>query len=243
VTARAVTVAGDESTGNFVPADVRAAEWPRLDPGLLAKGLGIPGLTPTASDVMDELGLPLVVGADTLAPRVAGARVVGQVVTLRYLPERRSHAHGANADAIPRLAHHVAFGICERGDVLVIEAPGTVPVSCFGGMAALEASRRGLAGVVVDGAIRDVDEIAALGLPMWSRAVTPTTGKWRLEAVQINAPVCCGGVHVVPGDLVLADVNGVCFVPVDAAERVIERTVEVATRELGYLQAGHGSPP
>ncbi len=186
---------------------------------------------------MDELGLPLVVGADTLQPRVPGTRIVGQVVTLRYLPERRSHRAGAEADATPRLAHHVAFGLCEHGDVLVVEAPGTVPVSCFGGMAALEASRRGLAGVIVDGAIRDLDEIAALGLPTWSRAVTPRTGKWRLEAAQINAPVCCGGVHVVPGDLVLADINGVCFIPIDVAERVIERTLEVATREMGHLHA------
>jgi regulator of RNase E activity RraA len=162
------------------------------------------------------------------------------VVTLRYLPERRSHVPGAEGEAIPRLAHHVAFGLCERGDVLVIEAPGALPVSCFGGMAALEARSRGLAGAIVDGAIRDVDEIAALGLPVWSRAVTPRTGKWRLEAVQINAPVCCGGVHVAAGDLVLADGNGVCFVPVDIAERVIERTVEVARREQGYLQAGPG---
>ena len=233
-----MTVAGDETTGNFVPADVRPSDWPRLNPELLARAVAIPGLTPTASDVLDEFGLSLVVGADALQPRIPDTRIVGQVVTLRYLPERRAHVPGAEADAIPRLAHHVAFAACERGDVLVIEVPGTTSLSSFGGMAALEASARGLAGIIVDGAVRDLDEIAALGLPTWSRTVTPKTGKWRLEAVQINSPVCCGGVHVVPGDVVLADASGVCFIPVDVAERVIERTIEVATREMGSLQAG-----
>jgi 4-hydroxy-4-methyl-2-oxoglutarate aldolase len=234
-------VAGDETTGFFAPKDVRPSDWPRLDRELLAKLATLPGLTPTAADVMDELGLALVVGADILQPRLPGSRVAGQAVTLRYLPERRSHAELSEPDATPRLAHHVANAACSDGDVVVIDTGGTTSASALGGMAALAASRCGLAGVIVDGAIRDVDEIAAVGLPTWSRAVTPRTGKLRLEAVQINAPVCCGGRQVVPGDLVLADASGVCFIPVELAERAIDRILEVATRETGYMEAARDS--
>lgn len=236
---KTVPVAGDDATGFFAPADTRPSDWPRLDPALLARLRGLPGLTPTASDVLDELGLPLVVGSETLRPRVPGAQLVAQAVTMRCLPERRPSSELSHPDATSRLGHRVAHEQCETGDALVIESALTT-ASVFGGIAALDASRNGLAGVIVDGAIRDVDEVVARALPTWSRAVTPRTGKFRLEAVQINAPIACGGCHVLPGDLVLADANGVCFIPVDVAEQAIERIVEVAMSEAAELQRPGG---
>jgi 4-hydroxy-4-methyl-2-oxoglutarate aldolase len=228
-------VAGDETTGRFVPPDVRPSSWRRLDPHLLAKLAELSGLTPTASDVLDELGIALVVGADVLQPRVPGARVAGQAVTLRYLPERRAPSSFVAPERGSRLAHHVAYDLCEPGDVLIIDAGGATTESTFGGMAALDASRRQLGGIVVDGAIRDIDQIGSLGLPAWSRSVTPRTGKWRLECVQVNGPVGCAGVHVQPGDLVLADASGVCFVPLELADEAIGEILEVATREAGHM--------
>jgi 4-hydroxy-4-methyl-2-oxoglutarate aldolase len=235
---KTLPVAGDETTGQFIPADVRESDWPRLDRALLTKLAELPGLTPTASDVMDELGVSLVVGADVLRPRLEGARVVGQAVTLRYLPERRAASSLEEPGASSRLAHHVAFKYCRKGDVLVIDAAGAPTVSCFGGMAALEAVRQGVSGLVADGAIRDIDQIGGLGLPTWSRSVTPRTGKWRLEAVQVNAPICCGGHQVVSGDLVLADANGVCFIPIELAEKAIVEILDVGTREARHLGPG-----
>jgi 4-hydroxy-4-methyl-2-oxoglutarate aldolase len=229
-------VAGDETTGGFVPADVRQSAWPRVDRGLLRRLEGLPGLTSTASDVMDELGLPLVVAGDLLQPRLAGAQVVGQAVTLRYLPERRTSASQQDPGTTSRLAHHVAFELSASGDVLVIDATATAGVSVFGGMAALAAKRSGIGGIVVDGAIRDLDEIVAIGLPAWSRSISPRTGKWRIEATQINAPIACGGHQVVPGDLVLADATGVCFIPVELAEQAAEAILEVAGSEAGELK-------
>jgi regulator of RNase E activity RraA len=236
---KTVPVAGDDATGFFAPADLRPSNWPRLDPGLLAKLRGLPGLTPTASDVLDELGLPLVVGSETLRSRVPGTQLVGQALTMRYLPERRPSAALSDPEGTSRLGHRVAYSQCEPGDAVVIESALTT-ASVFGGIAALDAGRKGLAGVVVDGAIRDVDEIVARGLPAWSRAVTPRTGKFRLELVQINAPISCGGCQVLPGDLVLADANGVCFIPVEAAEQAIERILEVATSEAAQLRDSDG---
>jgi regulator of RNase E activity RraA len=137
--------------------------------------------------------------------------------------------------AASRLAHHVAFAQCSAGDVLVIDAGGIEGISTFGGMASLAALEAGLSGIVVDGAIRDVDTIRMLGLPAWSRGITPRTGKLRLQAVSINTEICCAGQPVAPGDLVLADQTGVCFVPRELAERVSRDIIVVAERERAHL--------
>jgi regulator of RNase E activity RraA len=105
-------------------------------------------------------------------------------------------------------------------------------------MASSKAAAAGLSGIVVDGAIRDIDQINIVGLPAWSRSITPRTGKWRLEAVAVNTPVCCGGEQVWPGDLVLADDSGVCFIPIDVVDRAIPEILAVAEREENNLRQG-----
>jgi regulator of RNase E activity RraA len=176
---------------------------------------------------MEEFGGALVVGADVLRQRTTPARVVGQAVTLRYVPKV------SDDGGLSRLAHSVAFDQCADGDVLVIDAAGIASASCFGGMAALEAARHGIAGTIVDGAIRDVDQMEAMGFPVWARAVTPRTGRSRLEAAQINAPISCAECVVAAGDLVLADASGVCFIPLEAAEQALVKIISVASHEAG----------
>jgi 4-hydroxy-4-methyl-2-oxoglutarate aldolase len=222
-----IPAAGGGTPTAFAPTDVRPSDWPRLDPTLLARAAALPGLTPTASDVMEGLGGASVVSADVLRRRTTPARIVGQAVTLRYLPKLR----GGDDDGGSRLAHSVVFDQCAAGDVLVIDAAGIASASCFGGMAALEAVRHGIAGTIVDGAIRDVDQMEAIGFPIWARAVIPRTGRSRLEAAQINAPVTCADCQVASGDLVLADASGVCFIPLDAAEHALAKIISVASLE------------
>jgi regulator of RNase E activity RraA len=234
-----LAVAGDEDTGRYEPADVRAPFARRLDRALLRRLAAVRGLTATASDVLDDLGCPLVVAGDILQPRLrAGATIAGQAVTLRYLPERRAVLLPETRLTTSRLAHEVAFEACKPGDVLVIDACGIEGVSTFGGMASSKGAAAGLSGIVVDGGIRDIDQINAVGLPAWSRSITPRTGKWRLEAVAVNAPICCGGEQVQAGDLVLADDSGVCFIPLDVAERAIPEIFAVAEREEKNLPKG-----
>jgi regulator of RNase E activity RraA len=188
---------------------------------------------------MDDIGCPLVVAGDILQPRLrAGAAIAGQAVTLRYLPERRAVLLPDTRRTTSRLAHEIAFSMCERGDVLVIDACGIEGISTFGGMASSKAAAAGIAGIVVDGAIRDIDQINAVGLPAWSRSITPRTGKWRLEAVAVNTPICCGGEQVQPGDLVLADESGVCFIPLEVADGAIPEIFAVAEREENNLPKG-----
>lgn len=106
----------------------------------------------------------------------------------------------------------------------------------LGGLAANTGARIGLSGVIVDGAVRDIDQIAAAGLPVWSRSVTPRSGKSRMEAVSLNAPVQCGGVQVAPGDLAVADATGICFVPIELVREVAARVFEVTAEEAADVR-------
>lgn len=189
------------------------------------------GLSSTASDVLDELGYVLAVPASVLVPRVApsGPAVAGYAVTLRYLPERKSPAEiQKEPTSGPRLPTGRVFEMADPGDVVVIDAAGGAPISALGGLAAVRARRVGLAAVIVDGGVRDLADIDELGLPLWSRELTPVTGNWRLGEAMINVPISCGGVQVRPRDLVVADETGICFVPEEVADRVADRILELA---------------
>ena len=228
-------VSGDAGVGALHPDEVRAADFRRLPGPSLERLRRLTGVTATASDVLDEVGLSLVVPSDVLALRTGPALVVGQVLTLRYLPERRSASHPELRRGPSRLAHHTVFAMAQPGDVVVVEVAGSAAVSVLGGLAAQGAAQAGIAGCIVDGGIRDLDQVRASGVPVWSRVVTPRPGKWRVEAVAVNVPVACGGVQVHPGDVVIADETGICFVPADAAEAAIDRIAEVGRREEDEL--------
>jgi regulator of RNase E activity RraA len=114
----------------------------------------------------------------------------------------------------------------------------------MGSLSARWARRLGIAGCVVDGAIRDVDSVLDVGLAVWSRGVTPISGKHRLRAVELNGPVALAGLGVEPGDLVAADATGVCVVPRERAAEVLElaRRAEAAEREIETAIDGGASP-
>jgi regulator of RNase E activity RraA len=233
------TVAGDEATGRFAPPAAASPAFERVDVRLLERIRAIHGLSSTASDVLDELGYRLAVPASTIPRRVtSGAPLVGYAVTLRYLPERADPAHTRATGGASKLAHHSAFALAAATDVLVIDAGGCPVASTLGGMAAAAAVAAGLGGCIVDGGVRDIDEIAELGLPVWARHATPVTGKFRLEAAALNTPISCAGVQVRPGDLVLADDTGICFVPPAVAGELIARVLEVSQAENAHLGGG-----
>jgi 4-hydroxy-4-methyl-2-oxoglutarate aldolase len=238
-----IPVSGDVGTGTFQPGDVRPADFKRISRQRI-KSLGeLTGLSSTASDVLDELGYALSVSTDVLGLRTGAVPVVGQALTIRYLPERRSTSNPDLRRTQSRLTHHAAFAMAQPGDVAVIEVGGMPEVSVLGGIGAQSAAAVGLAGCIVDGGIRDLEQIQGLGLPVWARTLTPKSGKWRVEAVAINAPVACGGVQVHAGDLVIADETGVCFVPIDVAESAIDRILEVTRQEAEQLASSQPRSP
>lgn len=119
----------------------------------------------------------------------------------------------------------------EPGSILVYVMQDGLEIAAMGNLMATTAKVRGLAGAVIDGAVRDVTEIRQLGLPVWSRRVSPATSVGRMISVDKQIPVQCGGVTVVPGDYLVADADGVVVVPQAAAERVVQLLAQYADKE------------
>lgn len=118
------------------------------------------------------------------------------------------------------LMMHRALSLAQSGDVLVVACQGESAGAVWGDLATRFALARGLAGVIVQGCVRDVDAVDALGFPVWATGVSPVhADKGKPGAV--NVPIVCGGVRVHPGDLVAADGDGVLVVERRHAERVV----------------------
>ncbi|HEX6317743.1 MAG TPA: RraA family protein, partial [Burkholderiales bacterium] len=132
------------------------------------------------------------------------------------------------------LGERKAHELAQPGDVLVIQ--GVPGVSSMGAISASTGRKAGEAGAVVDGAVRDTNHSRAIGYPVWSSGVSPVTGKWRIETVGINLEVAIAGVAVQPGDLVVADEVGVCFVPYERAAEVLAVAQRIASSEKERLE-------
>ena len=117
------------------------------------------------------------------------------------------------------------------GDVGVIVMEGTLDVAAIGGLMGTAAKSRGMAGMVLDGAVRDLAELRALGLPVYARAVSPATAVGRYASVSKQVPVECAGVTIAPGDIIVAGEDGVVVVPKDRAADVLKRSQEIDPRE------------
>lgn len=119
-----------------------------------------------------------------------------------------------------------AMMVAQPGDVIVIDGRGTISRSLWGGNRSTTAAARGIVGVIVDGGTRDIDETEAVGLPLFARAVCPMASASSGPG-ELNFPIACGGVVVNPGDIVVADAEGIVVIPrqdagdVHAAWRVI----------------------
>lgn len=213
--------------GSFVPERVGIVESAAPDAALVAALLAVGGLSAAFADALDRHGLRLLVPASLVPPLGDGLAVVGRALTLRYLPAR---AEVGAREPLGRLAHRTAFDLADRGDVLVISAPASIDASVMGGEALAAARVAGIAAVVVDGAVRDIDELLAVDVPVWARRRTPLTGRGRIDAAEINGPIEIAGVQVVPGDIVIADASGIAFVPADLF-------AEVARQILGQASA------
>lgn len=181
------------------------------------------------SDAMDGLGLRGV--ADGLRPLTIPHKVTGPVLTVELGPVDRAAA------GIGRHLGTAAIEAALPGDVIVVAGGGRVDAAGWGGVLSLACVTQRVNGVIVDGACRDVDEIVALGLPVYARAAVPATARGRYAEVGWNTPVEVAGVHVDPGDLVIADGSGVVFLPagrvaeiITAAEGIMAREAELAAR-------------
>jgi regulator of RNase E activity RraA len=213
--------------GKLAAGAIGMTELPRLESAILRRFRELGDLTGTTSDALDECDIAGVVPASLLKPTDPGARIVGQAITVlnRLVSARRK---------VSGLAEIEAHNLAEAGDVLVIQ--GVANVSSMGGVSASVGKRQGEAGAIVDGAVRDIDHSRAIGYPIWCSSVSPITGKWRIETMAVNGPVHIAGIEVRPGDLVVADESGVCFVPFARASEVLAIAERLAASEKVRLQ-------
>ena len=125
---------------------------------------------------------------------------------------------------------HKAIDVAEPGDVIVVNTCGNLTSAVFGELMGRAAVAKGIAGIVVDGAIRDVEHLTALGLPAVSRSVCP--GSCDKDGPgEINVAISCGGTVVAPGDIVVADADGIAVVPNNHAEEVLSLVTALVERE------------
>jgi 2-keto-4-pentenoate hydratase/2-oxohepta-3-ene-1,7-dioic acid hydratase in catechol pathway/regulator of RNase E activity RraA len=155
-------------------------------------------------------------GVRSLTP---GQKVVGTARTLRFVPNREDlfASHGGGYNAQKR-----TFDAVAEGEVLVIEARGDAGAGTLGDVLALRAHARGAAGIVTDGGVRDVEAVAAAGLPVYAAGAHPAVLGRKHVPWDADLTIACGGATVQPGDIVVGDADGVVVIPPAMAEEVVD---------------------
>jgi 4-hydroxy-4-methyl-2-oxoglutarate aldolase len=144
-----------------------------------------------------------------------GAGVIDPEISAVYSPMKRIFGPAITVDLSPGdgLLLRAAIDSAKPGDVIVANAHGVTARAILGGVIGMHMAHHGVVGLVVDGAVRDIAEFRALGLPVMARAVTPRSGSSPAGWGEVNVPIACGGAVVHPGDVVIGDEEGLVIVP------------------------------
>ena len=162
---------------------------------------------------------------------VNGTPIVGRAVTSLVKPAKAEQATPALSTK-----HSVEMiDNAKPGEVGIIVMEGTLDIAAMGNLMATAAKVRGMAGMVLDGAIRDVWDIRRMGLTVYARSLSPRTAVGHYATVARNVPVECAGITVRPGDIIVADEDGVVVVPQERAEEVLKKAQEIDARESGMF--------
>jgi len=162
---------------------------------------------------------------------VTGKPMVGRAVTSLSKPAPPE----ASTPALATKHSVEMIDAAKPGEVGVIVMEGGLDVAAMGNLMGTAATVRGMAGMVLDGAIRDIWDIRRMGLTVYARSATPATAVGHHATVARNVPVQCAGVNVRPGDIIVADDDGVVVVPQERAEEVLKKAREIDDRERGMF--------
>jgi regulator of RNase E activity RraA len=221
------------------PQPTETTDIQRPDPSLVASLQHIGSAT--ASGELKRLGIrsAFIQGPVAMTP---GASIVGPALTLQFMPKREDlYPEDEYVDPERQLHRHVLYH-AQPGDIVVVDARANLTSGVFGAMMMTYFRGRDGLGVVIDGAIRDFAEIKALGLGIWLRGVTPNFHtQTNIFPFAVNVPIACGGVTVLPGDLIIADDDGAVVVPIQYAPRLAQKAVEhVEWEEFSRLKLSEG---
>lgn len=189
---------------------------PETSPELIKAFEGL--ATSTIGNVLDDLDIGSI--GLNLGPVAPGMRFVGAALTVKEVTGAK------NAYLPSEFGLGAVVDMCRPLDVVVIDNGGQ-QVSTWGGVASVAAVQNGVVGLVVDGGVRDADEIIELGFPVFSRHVVPLSGKTRVKVIEINTTVKIDGMPVHPGDIIIGDSSGLVVVPRDRAAEVAQRASEL----------------
>ena len=185
----------------------------------------------SVSDAVDQITGQRGFLSHDMRPRIVGPnipdRFVGRATTalLRATTKEKASAQLSAKHSVEMIDN------AQPGAVGVIVVENGLDVAGMGGLMATAASARGMAGVLLDGGLRDLAEIRALGLPVFSRSIVPSSSVSRWASVARDIAVNCGGVVIMPGDYIVAGEDGVVRIPAARAAEVLKRAQEIDVRE------------
>ena len=194
-----------------------------------------PIYTALAADIMDQMGHREQAMESAIRPSREDTWFAGSAVTLNAV---------ANSDPVddPYGKIFEAYDLMSPGDVVVIATNGEYRSGLWGELLSTAAACRGVSSVVTDGLVRDIRQMNDMGFACFCRGYSPLDSAGRVLPDAVNTPVTCGGVRVEPGDLILADYEGVVVVPAAICDEVLRRALEKLAGEntvRDELAAGH----
>jgi len=183
------------------------------------------------SDAMDKLGLSG--GVSGLDQRASTRRIAGRVLTMKLVAKDQAPVQTGT----PRHLGTTAIEAAQPGDIIVVEQRSGIEAGSWGGILSLAAKVRGVAGVICDGPVRDIDEARQYDFPVYARALTARTARGRVAEAANNGPVSIGEVTVNAGDYAIADASGIVFIRAHDIERLLEAAEAIVAREAAMAKA------
>lgn len=182
--------------------------------------------TTNLSDAMDKIGIKGAISG--IRPVFPCPPIAGRAVTIKI-----------TAAGMKKSEHHLgvhAIDAASEGDVILIDNHGDVENNCWGEILSMGAKMKGVSGVVIDGAARDIDMCQKFDFPVYARAIVPITARGRIMQESFNTVVRIGDVQVRPGDIVLADINGIVIIPVEKIDEVLETAEKIMQKEAAMVE-------